>query len=102
MSTHDVAPADGPDIATPAGTAEAGTSSPPARPRLAALVFAAADSVGEDDKGRGGIAGYMRRLAIREPRVFASLLTKALDPGEGADDGPLQATFHTFYQRAEH
>jgi hypothetical protein len=42
-----------------------------------AVVFAAAD-VGEDGLGKGGLVGYLRRMARTEPKIFAPLLVRVL------------------------
>lgn len=41
-------------------------------------VIQAAKLVGEDGKGRDALVGYMKRLAIGEPKAFASLLGRCL------------------------
>jgi hypothetical protein len=97
-SAHEAAPAAGPDITPPAATPRAGTASPPEKPPLDALILAAAESVGEDGNGAGGAFGYMRRLAINDPRVFASLLAKGLPPDDASQGGVLQTIFNTVYQ----
>ena len=40
-------------------------------------VVHAAEQVGEDDRGRGGLRGYLARLARTEPRFFAKLFARA-------------------------
>jgi hypothetical protein len=43
---------------------------------LLEAVFLAAEQVGEDNLGRGGLVGYLLRLARTEPRCFATLLSR--------------------------
>jgi hypothetical protein len=45
--------------------------------------------VGEDEKGRNGLDGLLRRMALRDPKSFASLLGYALqDEDVGQHDKP--------------
>jgi hypothetical protein len=97
-SANDAAPAGGP-VALPA-----------AAPRASAraltfdqYVLAAAESHGRDGTGSGGTVGYVLHLADKEPRIFASLLAKAL-LGACAEEGgglPQQIAFHTVYEHAD-
>ena len=41
-------------------------------------ILQAAESTGEDQAGKGGLAGYCAFLAKEEPRAFASLLGRIL------------------------
>ncbi len=41
-------------------------------------ILRAAEAVGEDKEGKGGLTGYCMFLAKEEPRAFASLLGRAL------------------------
>lgn len=41
-------------------------------------ILLAAEDVGEDGKGRGGLTGYCRFLAKEEPKAFAGLMGKVL------------------------
>ena len=45
---------------------------------LKQAVMLAAEDVGEDGNGLDGVRGYMRRLAINEPSVFAQLLRRIM------------------------
>jgi hypothetical protein len=87
----DAKPAGEPDI-TPQGAAGgAGTAGPSETPRLRDLVLAAAESIGEDGKGEGGVHGYMRRLALNDARVFASLFARGLQAaGEDSEGATIQ------------
>lgn len=57
---------------------------------LKEAILLAADDVGEDGEGKGGLTGYLRTLAKAEPKAFAGLLGKVLPlqvTGEGG--GPI-------------
>ena len=41
-------------------------------------VLAGAEQVGSDGKGRDGLIGYMRRVALRHPDLFVPLLAKIM------------------------
>jgi len=45
---------------------------------LKGAIIHAANEVGYDGEGTDGLPGYCKRLALSEPRAFASLLAKAL------------------------
>ncbi len=45
---------------------------------LKTAIIGAAESIGEDGRGKGGTLGYMRFLARNEPAVFAGLLKRIL------------------------
>jgi hypothetical protein len=45
---------------------------------LKEAILIAAEQVGENDRGRGGLVGYLRRIARNEPRAFAMLLQKVI------------------------
>lgn len=45
---------------------------------LKEAIMLAAEEVGEDGKGKDGVTGYCKRLAIKEPRAFATLMGKVL------------------------
>lgn len=56
-------------------------------------IIKAAEAVGEDRKGKGGLIGYCKFLAAKEPKAFATLLGKVLPTqvtGEGG--GPISLT----------
>jgi hypothetical protein len=41
-------------------------------------ILEAAEQVGEDGKGKGGLVGYLKRVAKKDPKVFCSLLGRVL------------------------
>jgi hypothetical protein len=41
-------------------------------------ILLAAEDVGEDGKGKGGLQGYLRRVATDDVKAFASLLGRVL------------------------
>lgn len=45
---------------------------------LKEAVLLAAEASGEDGKGKGGLLGYLKRIAAREPKSFVTLLAKIL------------------------
>jgi len=64
-------------------TGNAGKGRPPgARNKtttaLREAILLAAETTGYDGEGTGGLQGYLRRLAEREPRSFSGLLGKVL------------------------
>lgn len=50
---------------------------------LREAILTAAEQVGADGKGKGGTVGYLKLLAMTDPKAFSSLLGKVL---------PLQVT----------
>ncbi len=59
-----------------------------------ATILAAAQ-VGEDDYGRDGLTGYLRRIAREEPKSFVTLLAKILPLQiTGVNGGPVD--IHTY------
>lgn len=52
----------------------------PSRQSVAEAIIAAATEIGEDLRGKHGLQGYLRRLAVRHPPLFARLLSAALPP----------------------
>jgi hypothetical protein len=52
----------------------------PSRQSVAEAIIAAATEIGEDLRGKHGLQGYLRRLAVRHPPLFARLLSDALPP----------------------
>jgi hypothetical protein len=60
-----------------------------------AVVFAAAE-VGEDGLGKGGLVGYLCRIARTEPKSFAALLVRVLaDQLTGEDNDRPERVFQT-------
>lgn len=45
---------------------------------LKEAILMAGEQVGEDGKGKGGLTGYLRTLAVKEPKAFATILGKTL------------------------
>jgi hypothetical protein len=45
---------------------------------LKQAIILGAEDVGEDGKGKDGLQGYMRRLALQEPSVFGQLLRRIM------------------------
>ncbi len=61
---------------------------------LKEAIMLAAEQVGVDGKGKDGLTGYLRGLAVKEPKAFAVILGKTLplDTRLANPDGtPLQA-----------
>lgn len=60
------------------------------RKKLNELVYEAMEASGYNTKGRNGAAGYLKRLADKEPRTFASLIAKTIPTQVvGVNDGPI-------------
>lgn len=58
---------------------------------LKEAILKAAEKVGQDGKGRGGLQGYLQRVAQEDVKAFSALLGKVLPlqvTGEGG--GPVQ------------
>ena len=58
---------------------------------LREAILTAAEQVGADGNGKGGTVGYLKLLAMTDPKAFSSLLGKVLPlqvTGEGG--GPIQ------------
>lgn len=58
---------------------------------LKEAIIAAAEAVGEDGSGAGGLTGYLKHVAATDVKAFATLLGKVLPmqlTGDG--DGPLR------------
>ena len=56
-------------------------------------ILAAGEAVGEDQRGKDGLQGYLVFLAKAEPKSFATLLGKVLPlQVVGRDEGPVQVT----------
>lgn len=61
---------------------------------LKEAILLAGEQVGEDGKGKDGLVGYLRKLAMSEPKSYAAILGKTLplDTRLANPDGtPLQA-----------
>lgn len=59
-------------------------------------IMAAMEQCGYDTKGRDGVVGYLKRMAIRKPEQFLRLVEKLL-PYQltGKDGGPMQVLHQT-------
>lgn len=60
---------------------------------LKEAILQAAEKVGMDGKGKGGLQGYLQRVAEQDVKAFSSLLGKVLPlqvTGEGG--GPVEAS----------
>lgn len=59
-------------------------------------IMAAMDQVGYDTKGKEGVVGFLKRMAIRKPEQFMRLVEKLL-PYQltGKDGGPMQLVHQT-------
>lgn len=62
-------------------------------------IIEAAEALGEDGKGKNGTTGYLKTLAVKEPKAFATLLGRVL-PMEvtGRDGEPITVKFETTYE----
>ncbi|GGE18280.1 hypothetical protein GCM10011390_41800 [Aureimonas endophytica] len=59
--------------------------------QLKEAILQAAEEVGENDAGDGGLVGYLRRVAKEDVKAFAGLLGKVLPLQlSGADGGPVE------------
>lgn len=59
---------------------------------LKEAILLAAESVGENGKGKDGLTGYLRRVALKDVKAFSTLLGKVLPLQIDAIDGtPLGA-----------
>lgn len=58
---------------------------------LKEAILAAAVDVGQDGKGKDGLQGYLRHVAVTDVKAYSTLLGKVL-PMQivGEDDGPLK------------
>ena len=45
---------------------------------MAEMILSAAEAAGSDGAGKDGLAGYMQKLAVNNPRVIGSLLCRIL------------------------
>ena len=67
---------------------------------LKEAILRAAEAVGEDKKGRGGLEGYLRRVAKEDVKAFSALLGKVLPLQVSNDpDNPIQIIVGTGIDR---
>lgn len=68
---------------------------------LKEAILIAAEDVGNDGKGKDGLIGYLRLVAVNEMSAFASLLGKVLPMQiTGADGNAMEVVFRTVYEEA--
>lgn len=68
---------------------------------LKEAIILAAEAVGENSKGKGGLIGYCKMLAKDEPRAFAGLLGRVLPLQIAVDpDSDGNVIFQTIYEPA--
>jgi len=61
---------------------------------LKEAILLAAEQHGEDGKGKEGLTGYLKRLAAKEPKSFATLLGKVLPMQiTGPNDGSVAVVY---------
>lgn len=66
---------------------------------LKEAILLAAEQVGEDNQGKGGLTGYLRRVAKEDVKAFSGLLGKVLPMQvTGESGGPV--IFKTVYEAA--
>lgn len=57
---------------------------------LKEAILQAAEAVGQDGSGKGGLTGYLKHVATTDVKAFSGLLGKVLPlQVTGEDDGPL-------------
>jgi hypothetical protein len=66
---------------------------------FADALMLAAQQVGEDNRGRNGLIGYLSRIARTEPKLFFRLLIRAVMDQSRSDDEESQADVR--YQTVE-
>ena len=67
---------------------------------LKEAILRAAEAVGEDTRGRGGLEGYLRRVAKEDVKAFSALLGKVLPLQVSGDpDNPVQIIVGTGIDR---
>ncbi|RYE61051.1 MAG: hypothetical protein EOP20_00785 [Hyphomicrobiales bacterium] len=54
---------------------------------LKAAILQAAEEVGEDNNGKAGLVGYLRRVAMEDVKAFSGLLGKVLPMQVTGEDG---------------
>jgi hypothetical protein len=59
---------------------------------LKEAILLAAEQVGQDKRGKDGLVGYLKRIALTYPEEFCTLLAKVLPLQiTGPNDGPLKS-----------
>lgn len=68
---------------------------------LREAIITAAEAVGQNNKGRGKLVGYLKYLAWNEPKAYAGLLGRVLPLQIGLDpDSDGNVIFQTVYESA--
>ena len=67
---------------------------------LKEAILRAAEAVGEDTRGKGGLEGYLRRVAKEDVKAFSALLGKVLPlQVTGDSTNPVQIVVSTGIER---
>jgi hypothetical protein len=64
-------------------------------PNLVEAIISAAAQVGEDGLGKGGLVGYLVRIARTEPKLFANLLVRVLPYQSTSEEEPRGVSYET-------
>ena len=70
---------------------------------LKEAILLAAEQVGENNNGKDGLTGYLRRVAMEDVKAFSTLLGKVLPlqlTGDPAN--PVGVIFQTVYEQPDH
>lgn len=61
---------------------------------LKEAILLAAEEVGQDGRGKGGLKGYLKRVALKDVKAFSTLLGKVLPMTvTGPNDGPVALVY---------
>lgn len=60
------------------------------QPNLAAAIICAAEEIGEDGRGTGGLVGFFKQFARNHPKEFAKLLLQLLRHPMSMPDEPIE------------
>lgn len=71
------------------GTNQGATGAVPNRTTsaVAEAILSAAEQVGEDGRGENGLVGFLRKVAVTQPKTYAALLGRVL-PYQIAEEPP--------------
>jgi len=69
-------------------------------PTVEEAMLMAAKAIGKDGKGRGKLAGYFEALAVKQPKLFVSLLGRLLECEE-AEGNELSAVLEEMLRRGQ-
>jgi hypothetical protein len=79
------------------GQVETGGESIPERmTTLPEAIIRAAEMVGQDGRGKDGLVGYLKRLALEQPARFGQLLGMVLLHQSEKDEKPVEAKIHQY------